>query len=255
MPNLIFLDTETTAGELNEPIEVSFLSPDKPEWKSTTFFMHPEELCLPNATVIHGRSQSEIDQYPPAKEQLLNVQHFLEEQDSDTFIIGYNVQFDLDVLTDALHKYLGYAWIMNNTLDVLRLVRKLLSSSELGDLKLDTVYYHLFPDKLKFLLESRSQHSADVDNKLTKEILKKLWSNLSDLLEKQVSFAELCAYVEAPSFLKEWPFKKCKGQSVAKVLKNDPSYVKWFLGSDFRDEWPDLVYTINEIRKGNKGSR
>jgi hypothetical protein len=61
---------------------------------------------------------------------------------------------------------------------------------------------------------------------------------------------QLYEFAVRPMLVEEWGWGKHRGEKVLDVLKEDHSYVSWFMEKcDFRDQHPDLVYTINQLQK------
>lgn len=249
---LLIIDTETTAsGDApgNEPIQISWKCIGKSAAEEDeTFLMCPESPCLPGCSVIHGYSQKDINTFEPIKVALERVWNTLTLYPSDIIVCGYNVDFDISIIHNALKKYLGKAFQPQNRIDVLRLARRLLEEKQLGNFRLDTVYYYLYPHRLSYLQKARQSHNATVDVELTLAILHELWGRAEERNGKVLGIFDLLAFCNAPSILTEWPFGKHKGRLVKDVLEKDSGYVDWFMNKcDFTSSWPDLVHTIKTL--------
>jgi len=249
--DLFILDTETTAlgeGADNEPVEISWKFIGKTDAEET-FLMCPGVPCLPSCTVIHGITPAMLQRYPPIKSVLAEVWDRFMAFPKGTVVSGYHVGYDITVINNAFQKYLGKGFQPQRVLDVTRLAQKLLDVKKLGNFKLDTVYYYLFPEKLDYLKKARQSHHAMVDVQLTEDVLGWLWEEAEERNMGKLSLAELIQCTLKPMLLDTWPFGKCKGQAIKDVLKDSSDYVEWFMERcEFRDQWPDLVYTIAYLR-------
>ena len=249
--DLLIIDTETTgSGEDpgNEPIKVSwkFLAEKDSD---ESFLMCPGVPCLPSCTVIHGITQRQMQTYTPIEKVLPLVWDRFHSYSPRTVVCGYHVSYDIWVLNNAFRKYLQRSFRSKRVLDVMRLAQKLLKIKELGNFRLDTVYYFLYPRFLERLHTLRATHSASVDVQLTETVLAALWARLEDSLGETYLLDQVVDYSLAPMVIDIWPFGKHKGVAVKDVLSQTPDYVEWFMDKcDFRDQWPDLVYTIKQLQ-------
>lgn len=253
MSNLLILDLETTSGNVTpetEPIEVSFaLIKEDENQVYFTYNMRPEKPVLPCSTVIHGLTQEDVDKYDAIGPVLLNVYNKMKSFDPETIVAAYNAQFDVQVLDQAMLKYLNKRFQPKRVLDILRLAQKLLDVKLIGNMRLDSVYYSLFPNKLKYLLSCRQTHSGSVDVELEEEVLMALWDKAEGVSGyTDCTLDQLFEYANRPMILTEWGWGKHRGESVKDVVNNDRSYVDWFMNKcEFRDQHPDLVYTIQQL--------
>ena len=245
---LLIIDCETTAGGSGSDVElfeVAFLDEEV-----STFQMCPNKPILPSATVIHGCTNEDVKSYRPIEDVIQEVYAYLRKTITPaTCVTAYNTSFDFEVIDRAFKEYLGKSFAPKNTFDTLRLAQKIVPVERTGNHRLDTIFYYLFPDELKWLLSSRNSHSADTDVDITSRVISGLWERLE--VVEQKSFAtiqEVCDYTNAPLLLSIWPFGKHRGDLIKDVLKTDSQYVSWFMKQDWCEDSPDLLYTIKKER-------
>jgi len=246
---LIIIDCETTAGGNGPdvaPIEISFSDDGKP----VTFMMCPDKKVLPSSTVIHGLTNEDVKQYDPMEQVIPKVYAYLQEVVTPgTYITAYNTAFDFNVIDKAFTEILGKSFKPTKQFDILRLAQKVVPVETSGNHRLDTIFYFLFPDKLKYLMKTRQVHTGSVDVDLTDEVLGGLWTRLEILEDKEFkTIAEVADYTNAPKTLTVWPMGKHRGDFIKDVLKQDAQYIKWFMDQSWKDDMPDLVYTIRKAR-------
>jgi len=239
----VFLDTETTANTKNEPVEISYIVCETYD-KEFQKYIKPVELCMPSAVVVHGITQDMLDhQGIDIKTNFIeSVKELLDNQDTYC-IIGYNTDFDIEVINSVCKEYLNVEYKPKHSIDIMKLARKFIPANEIGGYSLDAVYYYLLPNQLTYLLKSRSTHSALVDCRLTKEVFNtivfKIFGDSNKPLEDIIKFSN------EPFILEIWPFGKHKSKTISDVYTYDKQYIQWFMTKcDFRDSWSDLVYTL-----------
>lgn len=247
---IVILDTETTAHpEANDPIEIAYLVWEKgEEWQEHHFKMKTSYPILPCATVVHGQTAETIRDWPEIQTELPKAMALLQQLAQTHIVTGWNITFDVDVLNGASTSYLSRTYEPARVMDLMRLARKIFAPSEVGNFKLDTIYYATLPDRLGNLLSSRSQHSALVDVRLTKELLHGLVVKLRKIVGKRLNVGQLFDYVQTPMMLEEWPMGKRRGDPVKTVVSADSGYAKWFMRQEWAEtEWPDLYFTVKTL--------
>ena len=241
----VYLDTETTANTKNEPIEISYIGIIPDGQFEVQTYLKPVEPCLPCALAVHGLS----DDFLSDKESITTgledtTKQLLDNQDKYC-IIGYNVQFDIDVINAACMEYIDKRYKPSCYIDVMKIAKKLIPHDDVGGYSLDAVFLYLFRAELEYLLKARESHSALVDCELTRKIFKALVKKAFP--EKVPNLEGIMKYTEAPMIIEKWPFGKHRGDLVEKVVNADSQYVKWFLlkaEASFREGYPDLVHTL-----------
>lgn len=238
--DLIIIDTETNGQDPQEPVQVAAIGEDF----IFSVWMKPTKPCIPVAIAVHGKDDAALADFFTVEQIFKDYMgdYFLNKYNNYCYC-GYNVDFDVKVISHACETYCGKPWVPV-TLDVLQMARKLIPVSLVGSHSLDTVYQYLFPEKLDHLMLVRGIHSADVDCQMTKEVLYELWERVPEA----PTLADLVKWTSAPMLLTEWPFGKHKGKAINDVLKHDMQYVSWFLYKcDFRASWKDLEFTLNTL--------
>ena len=249
MLELLTLDTETTSDGTNEqaePIEISYSMSGMED----QFFMKPNERIMPCAAVIHGKDDLGVSLYTPIDNVIPKVFDKLKQIVTDnTVVSAYNAPFDIGILDYAFRTYANHGFAPTKVLDVLALAKKIVPIKETGNHRLDTVFYWLFPDKLKYLLKQRASHSALIDVAITEQVLMELWDKAAEKeANPDMSLEDLMEFTTRPMILDIWPWGKHKGTEIADVIAKDRSYVHWFMNKcDFRDEHPDLVHTLRTL--------
>jgi len=251
---ITYLDTETTGNEPEEPIQIGLLSYD---------LQMPLQMCLkcksvkaskPSAIVIHGISQ-QGDDYEAPDEIAYLVQEYIETNPDDWFI-GYNVSFDINIINDFLARWkvITEPW-KPKSIDVLRFARKILSINDLGDFKMSTVFYYLYPDRLNELFENRAKHDALTDCFICRDVYRALCSRAVLLEGGAFNPDDPCAvasFVETPIVVSTMPFGKHKGRPLADVVASDRDYLSWFLKQPREPQNADLVYSIERLLYSRK---
>jgi hypothetical protein len=88
----VFLDTETTANKLNEPVEISYIACLPDAEMEIQKFINPVEECLPVAVVCHGITQAFLDlNGSDITSELHEATNDLLENENEYCIIGYNI--------------------------------------------------------------------------------------------------------------------------------------------------------------------
>jgi DNA polymerase III epsilon subunit-like protein len=246
--NIIVFDTETTGLIKPHMIELACLyKRENEEIKNITFKVKPDVPIMPSATIIHGITQAEAQTYPEADQAIDAIYTFLSTFPSDTLFVAHNISFDTSVLNHMFDKYLYKTFEPKNTLDTIKFAKKMISKSDIGGYKLDAVFYYLFPDKLKYLFESRVIHDADTDCSLTYQVLVELKNRLDQKNGTTSEWSELAEFIELPMDLSEgtWAFGKHKG---IKFKDTPKGYIRWCLTSDFGQDAKnaDIIYTLKK---------
>ena len=247
--NLVIYDTETTGQLDHEPIMLAmqyWANSDK--HKTICFHIKPEKPCLPCAIVVHGITKEIIDKsHYPIKEEAQTIFNFLKKLPRDTYYAAYNDAFDISVIHNMFEKHINKTFQPKNSLDILRFARKMIDITEIGNHKLDTVYYFLFPDRLNYLQKARQSHDATTDTELTSGVFLCLWKRLEKKLKRNLILKEVAEWVNEPYLIELWPWGKHKGDKISDMILNVPDYIQWFMKQPWKDEARnnDLVYSID----------
>lgn len=238
----LVLDTETTghAPDGGDMIQLAVANPDGPDFNEHCC---PARPVLPAATAVHGVSAAVAAEFQPVRQLSNSFAIYRKNVRFDTrYIVGHNIKFDVDVVKRALD------FDITNTIDTLRMAKKLIPIEEIGGYSLDAVAVYLMPDNLDNLFHLRASHDALNDCKLTGAV----FDMLCDLALKQGHISdvdntqEVADFVLQPSRLDAWPMGKHKG----KPLDIDAGYAKWYLRQSNLD--PDIVYTLGLLKNEGK---
>lgn len=252
MTNLLFLDIETTGREDQEPIQIymeyweDYWTKEVPTW-ARDLHVKPGESILPCAVVVHGISNAEAQKYSDPKETAQLVLDVLKALPKPLVIVGQNIKFDIKCLHEFLLRHLKISVNFKHTICTWRMAEKLINKDLLGNYKLDTIYYYLFPDKLRELLQARNSHDAGADIKLTEEVFRELCYNMSLELSDEGGDASPCPtaqeiidWCNEPQLLPAWPFGKHGGEP----FSVNKGYARWFVQQKDAHEKPDVVFSI-----------
>lgn len=177
----VIVDVETTglSPEYDEIIEISaikikdnliidrFTSLVKPKYKISEFI---EKLT--------GITNEMLKIAPSLKCIIPKFKDFI----SNSILLGYNVNFDINFLYDALVKELGTE-LSNNYIDVLRLARIVLKDSNLPNCRLKNIALH-------FNLDINNMHRGEKDCELTFEVFKNIQKTVIEKFSSLDNFIE-----------------------------------------------------------------
>jgi len=229
---LAFFDLETTGLNVSSDriIELSVLkvNPDGTQDVVNTR-INPEMPVSPKATAIHGITDSDLESAPTFKEIAESLSSFLEGCD----LAGYNaIKFDIPVLVEEFLR-VGYDFNINDRKFVD--VQVIFHRKEQRTL---SAAYQFYCKK-----ELSNAHSALADATATFEILKAQLDRYDDLENEVDKLSEISAYNSIVDFagriifdengVEVFNFGKHKGNTVEKVLKDDPGYYSWMMNGDF----------------------
>lgn len=285
MTNFRVLDIETT-GNTNQEL-VSYCEIDYTENGELRPVVYPcilpEERILPAATALHGISNFTIDKvrnnpneivmYHSQKEAYQAVlQNLIRAVKENMYIIGYNhIKFDLQWLKHNIIRYLTnndekqidkinklFDILVERSLDVFALAKKVYSKTFLGDLTLSTVYIQACcknDEDIQNFLNRRSRHDAREDCYTTVAILhaiaKEQYGMLTD--HNVITNDEIKTLIEkinTPTLLKTIEFGKYKGQTYEEVYNKDINYLYWLAKNN---DNKDVQFTLNQFfKKGNE---
>lgn len=229
---IVFFDLETTGTNINSDriVEICYLKvyPNGNE-ESKTMRINPEIPIPPQTTEIHGISDSDVVDCPTFREVAKNIAKDIEGCD----LAGFNSnRFDVPVLVEEFLR-------AGVVLDISR--RKFIDVQVIFHKKEQRTLSAAYKFYCEKTLEDA--HSAEADTRATYEVLMSqldrypdLENNMSFLAEyssqnRNVDFAGRMIY--NAEGVEIFNFGKYKGMSVSEVLKKDPGYYSWMMGSDF----------------------
>lgn len=257
------MDTETSGAiPVDSPIEISVLIVNNDgTQKVHTYEMSPEFPITSGASAIHGVLQAEAITRESHDEVLTRFYNDLSEpmSDSDTVVMGWNVDFDVKIVNQALARHEMPSIKFANVVDLMTIAKRLVGVHECGGFSLDAIFVYLNNTRegLDRLKSMRASHSAENDVKITFEVyegLLKLATEAGYLATNNVNVSDIgsfLTYAESSNLLSEWPIGKHKGKRFADVMLKDKPYVAWVRRQDWYNEprYSDFRYTIDTMSK------
>jgi len=229
---LAFLDLETTGVNVasDRIVEVSVLKvyPDGRE-QIYTQRVNPEMPIPPHTTEIHGISDADVKEEPTFEKIANKLFKFLYDAD----LAGFNSnRFDVPVLVE---EFLRVDMIFDPSEKHLIDVQNIFHKMEQRTL---VAAYKFYCGK-----DLTDAHSAEADTKATFEVFKaqlERYETLSNEVEELASFSRQNTWLDFAGRIAEdekgtavFNFGKYKGQSVQKVLDENPGYYGWMMHGDF----------------------
>ena len=242
---LFILDTETAVSTPEDSLlEIGIKEYGKP---GKSYKMKPHRPIRAAGVACHGITNKTAEAWPSPKEALTAFASDYDDiRDPDAIVIGWNIQFDVDILTKEA-KFQGVKIPPFKAVDLMRGAKRLLQVSELGKFTLDTVYCYFAMDDekaLKEFFELRSKHGALADVQLTEQVYDWLIAKSGRAPE------EFLRDLNRPELLTEFPIGKWKGSAFTEAL-NDYGYIKWLTGQAWIHEPAnmDLKFTLEHHGK------
>lgn len=202
----IVIDTETAGLDPKDGVvEIALIEIDEnfDPINSYTSLIDPEGPISPSASGVHGIVAADVAD-APTLQQFFDEPGISDYCESDMYVIGHNVAFDLRFIESHLRGEI-------RPVCTLRLARHIFPAAE--NHKLQTLRYMLG-------LEAGSAHSAHGDAILCLNFLLRL-SN-----ETGMTLPELAALSEKPLVIEKMPFGKHRGVPLEEI---PGSYRKWLL--------------------------
>jgi DNA polymerase-3 subunit epsilon len=188
-------------------------------------------ITIPESSIqIHHITNEMVQDKPSIAEVLPKIFSIT----GDLVIIGHNISFDIEMLSQAAKKLsIPCKLHRNKTIDTLRLAR-LYGQSEINSLEALRNHFHI-PDE--------GAHRAMSDVTVNIQVFKKLSTNFK-------STGEILERLKRPILLKAMPLGKHKGRLFKEIPRE---YLLWAARQNFDQ---DLLYSIkSELSTRNKGGR
>lgn len=242
---LVFLDLETTGINVasDRIVEIALLKVNADGSEEEKVFRINPEMPIPEAASrIHGIFDQDVKDAPPFKEVAKNLARFLEGCD----LAGFNSnRFDIPLLAEEfLRVDVDVDFKKRKFVDVQAIFHKM-------EKRTLTAAYKFYCNK-----ELTDAHNALADTRATYEVLKaqldqyegvgyednngKLSFPIENDVEKLSQFSSYDRNVDYmgriiydENGVEVFNFGKNKGQSVEKVLREQPGYYGWILNGDF----------------------
>lgn len=260
---IIFLDLETTGINVasDRIVEIALLKvhPDGKE-EEKLMRINPEMPIPEKSSAIHGIYDDDVKNEPTFKEVAKTIANFIEGCD----LAGFNSnRFDIPLLAEEfLRAGIDIDMKKRKFIDVQAIFHKM-------EKRTLVAAYKLYCEK-----DLEDAHSAMADTKATYEVLKAQLDKyettpFEDHTGKKTipivndinKLSEFSAYDRNVDFLgriiydengvEVFNFGKNKGQSVEKVLKEQPGYYGWIMNGDF-PLYTKKVLTAIKLRAFNK---
>lgn len=257
---MIFIDIKTTGSKSNLPfmfdiVELNFnLKSDKSELRFTaaktdhkTFVSIPEEdelvsasfaVCSFNNINEVKADKSYISSY---KEMLTQVYSIL--SDSNRTIVSFNGEdAAFSTLNELFKKYDLQPLDLSNSIDLLKLSRKLIDITKTGNMLLLTLLIYLLKDSHQ-IQKIKEQFNEYKIAKLIFVLFLKLVSNY-----KIKTLDECFELLKTPMVLTEIPIGKYRGMQFSEILKINPQYLSWMYNNeDIKVKYPDIFHTLTTL--------
>lgn len=229
---LVFFDLETTGTNINidRIVEICYLKvcPNGNE-ESRAMRINPERHIPEEASAVHGIYDKDVADCPTFKEVARRIADDIEGCD----LAGFNSnRFDIPLLAEEfLRAETDIDLSRRKFIDVQVIFHKM-------EQRTLSAAYKFYCDR-----NLEDAHTAEADTRATYEVLKAQLDRYPELrndvgylsdfssFNKNVDFAGRMVYNEKGEEV--FNFGKYRGQLVTEVLKRDPGYYGWILGSDF----------------------
>ena len=257
---MIFIDIKTTGSKSNLPfmfdiIELIFNSEaDKSQLNFAsaktshkTYVGIPEEdelvssafaVCNFNNIDEVKADKSYVSSY---KEMLTQVHSIL--SNSNRTIVSFNGE-DTAFLTlnELFKKYDLQPLDLSNSIDLLKLSRKLIDITKTGNTLLLTLLIYLTADSYQ-IQKIKEQFNEYKIAKLNLILFLKL------VQAYKIKTLDKCfELLKMPMVLTEIPIGKYRGRTFSEILKINPQYLSWiYSNEEIRAKYPDIFYTLTTM--------
>ncbi len=238
------IESTGTSPRSDRIVEIAIVKlPQKGKPISRVWRLNPQVPIPQEATLIHGISDADVANCPSFSDVAKDIFEFLENCD----LCGYNaIRFDIPLLIEEFARA-----NMKFDVDDRFLVdpQRIFHKREPRDLTAALAYYC---GEMHF-----AAHGAESDAMATVRVLEAQFQKYSDLPGNIAELHEYCNprepnWVDKTGKLK-WAdnnivlnFGKRKGESLAQLIKNEPSFIKWILNGDFPSDMREIVKNATE---------
>ena len=238
---LIFLDVETTGLELEDTMcSIGIIALDNTEVTSQYELINEGKKISVKASSINHITAEMIQDKPKFREN--QIYKFLEEHNNtETTIVGHNINFDIQKLLLAGFRFKG------SVIDTLRVSKHLIPECEGYALQILRYELKLYKDEREESLkcgikEKIISHNALSDALVVKQLYGYLLEFASPEIMNELSFKNV--------LLQKFEFGKYEGRYIEEITMCDRGYLEWMLAS-IVDLDEDLRYSINYYLQGN----
>jgi len=228
---LIFLDTETTGLDASDKIcSIAVVYEENREVKSIYELVNEGKKIPPLASSINHITNEMLKDKPKLHDT--KAYKFLQtHNDTDTTIVGHNINFDLKMLESTGFEFYG------KVIDTLRTTRHLIKECEFFSLQFLRYELKLYKQEK----EPRVAHHALSDAMTAK--------SLYELLLELADESELVRLTDEKVLLEKFEFGKYNGRYIEEISMSDRGYLEWMLGNII-DLDEDLRYSIEYFLQG-----
>ncbi len=228
IPNLIFLDTETTDLEKARLIQLAFKNKATDE-TFMQYFKPPIAIDFAAMATHHITEKMVADKLPFNESEIYKT---LPSLLKDSVLVAHNAKFDIGVLK-------------NEGIEIE-------TGQYICTYKVASMLYDYPQHKMQYLryrwnieIENATAHDALGDVLILEKVFEYMvaeYSKEKQILQEETIkfFIELTA---KPILLKRLTFGKHAGKTFEEIKSNDSSYLNWLLTLKDKDE--DFYYTIN----------
>lgn len=257
----VSMDLETTGTEVPCDIiqasAVVYEGNPLIEKDNTNMCIRPGMHMPPACIAVHGISNEIAATYPTKEEQIPELHRKMKHLAHTHVFIGYNlVKYDIPVMDDCFRREtlptMAYRY---RPLDGMLLAQKMFDDEVTGNYKLDTIFLHLFPERLEEWKTMRGTHNALTDCRMTFDVIQRMIHILREE-GKKTSLRALYSMIDTPKLITKWPMTKEKGKLIEDLVRSDNWAVGWFMKrADMVADRPDLAFTIRSIWAKMKAER
>lgn len=220
-------DTETTgAGTDDKVCEIAWaeLDANLQVIDLVQSLIDPERTISFGAMGVHGITHEDVEDAPTI-EEFFSIVRPGALTDGDVIFIAHNAKFDEPFFKPFISSHVG-------TLCTLRLAKRFL---------LDAENYKLTTLRHQYGLHKGNSHRADDDVLATVDLLRLI------CMVSGLSINELLIENEKPLMIQKMPFGKHKDRPLSELVKADPGYIRWLLGTDIDN---DLRMSVEAAKRG-----
>ena len=229
----VCIDCETTGldPKVDEIVEIAITLFSFEETKSSYETLVKPPIVIPESSIQIHHITNEMVQGKP---QIAEVLPQILTMASDHVIVGHNISFDIDMISETAKRLSIPCKIhRNKTIDTLRLAR-LYGQSEVNSL--EALRNH-------FNIPNEGAHRAMSDVIVNIQVFKRLAANFK-------TTGEILERLKRPILLRAIPLGKHKGRPFKEIPRE---YLLWAARQNFDQ---DLLYSIKtELSARNKGGR
>src|SRR3989344_5530436 len=236
MPELIFLDTETTGNDIlkDRLCQVCYKTSDG---IYSGYFKPPIPVSI-KAMSITNITNKMLEDKETFKDS--STKKDLEARLAGGILVAHNAKFDCAMLE-------AEGMSIPRRICTFRVARHLDPENKIPEYNLSYLRYYL-----DLNVENAYAHDAEGDVKVLCALFEKLLSNMiKDGLTEEKAIAEMLDVSSRPSLFKIFNFGKYKDKKIEEVVKTDRDYLQWMLDRKIEDgsQDEDWIHTLEHYLK------